>query len=401
MREHSVPSLPLLRAFNAVAEQNSMTKAASVLHRTQPALTLSIGKLERLLEVSLLDRGRSGAHLTSAGTLLSRRTRRMLDRLDAAFAEITGAPAGASWPDRITDAQARALAVLADHGTIEASAEAVGVTAASLRRTIQSLERLVGKTLLQPVSHGVGMSKLGAEVARRTKLALGEIEAAIEEIEIAHGRIRSRIAIGVVPLSATRLLVLAINGLLAEYPDASVTIAHGSYDPLLDDLRSARIDMLYGVLRLPAWTDDVKEEPLFFDPYVIAVRKGHPLNRVRRLSLDVLASYDWIAPKLGTPRRQNLQRMFAGCARRPKISIETSSLDVQRSLLLSSDRATLLTRHEMEAETATGGLVALRFDPRVVRGHDGVATRIDWHATPVQSRFLELLRMHCRDPSET
>ncbi len=399
MREPSMPSLPLLRAFNAVAETNSMTKAASVLHRTQPALTISVGKLERQLGVTLLERGRSGAHLTAAGALLAHRTRRMLNRLDEALVEVSGGPVGGDWPDRITDVQMRSIAALADHGTIEQSADRIGVTPGSLRRTIQLLERLVGKTLVQANAHGIGPSKLGAELARRTKLALSEITAAIEEIEIARGRIRSRIAIGVVPLSATRLLTLAINGFLAEYPDASIAIAHGGYEPLLDDLRSARIDMLYGVLRLPSGTTDVKEEPLFFDPYVIAVRTGHPLTRLRRLNLEVLASYDWIAPKPGTPRRQNLQRMFEDCAWQPKVAIETSSLDVQRSLLRSSDRVTLLTRHEMEAEAASSGLAALQFTPRVIRGHDGVATRTDWHPTPVQSRFLELLRIHCCTPS--
>ncbi len=399
MREPSMPSLPLLRAFNAVAEHKSITKAAASLHRTQPALTISIGKLERLLGVSLVERGRSGARLTSAGILLSRRMRRMLDRLDAALAEIAAIPDGVSWAKRITDVQARSIAALADCDTIEQSAVEIGVTAVSLRRTIQSIERLVGKSLVQPVARGIGPSKLGAQLARRMKLALGEIAAAIEEIEIARGRIRSRIAIGVVPLSATRLLTLAINDLLVEYPDASVAIAHGSYEPLLDDLRAARIDMLYGVLRLPSWNDDVKEEPLFFDPYVIAVRKNHPLTKLRRLTLNALARFDWIAPKLGTPRRQNLQRMFEDCSWQPKIAIETSSLEVQRSFLLSSDRVTLLTRREMEAEAATSGLVALSFAPRVMRGHDGVATRIDWLPTPVQARFLELLRVHCRDHS--
>ncbi|CAN0461677.1 unnamed protein product, partial [Phaeothamnion confervicola] len=236
----------------------------------------------------------------------------------------------------------------------------------------------------------------GGELARRTKLALSEIAAGMDEIEIARGRIRSLIAIGVVPLSATHLLALAINDLLEEYPEASVSIAHGPYDPLLDDLRSARIDLLYGVLRLPSWSRDVQEEPLFFDSYVVVVRRGHPLTRLKRLRLDDLANFDWIAPRAGTPRRQNMQRMFASSAKRPKIAIETSSLSVQRALLLSSDRVTLLTRLEMDAEAAMGALVPLSYVPHVERGQDGLATRKDWQPTPVQSRFLELLRRRCR-----
>ncbi len=397
----ALPSLPLLRAFHSVASHQSLTRAASALRRSQPALTISIAKLERQLDVSLLDRGRSGAHVTQAGAILLRRTQRMLDRLEAAFAHLDSTAGAARWQDRISDAQARCVASLADHHTIERSAEALGITAASLRRTAQSLEQLVGRTLLQPIAHGLGTSRLGSEVARRTKLALGEIAAGIDEIEIARGRFRSRIAIGVVPLSATRLVAMAINDLLQEFPAASVSIAHGPYEPLLDDLLSARIDLLYGVLRLPAGHSEVKQEPLFFDPYVIAVRRGHPLTKCRQLLLDDLARYDWIAPRIGTPRRQNLQLMFEACSRSPKVAIETSSLNVQRALLISSDRVMLLTRHEMDQEAAIGDLVSLSFVPPVVRGHDGIATRIDWHPTPVQARFLEFLRTRCRQPSSS
>ena len=393
---HSLPSVPLLRAFDAVARTRSLTRAAAVLRRSQPALTIAMAKLEKGLDVGLLERGRSGAHLTEAGRILAHRTSRMFDRLDTALLDAAGAIEEQHLSDLFTDAQVRCMAALADHATVERAAEAIGITTASFRRTLQSLERLLARALLQPVVQGLGPTRQGAELARRVKLAVLEIAAGIEEIEIDRGRIRSRIAIGVVPLSATRLLSAAINDLLADYPEAGVTIAHGAYDPLLDDLRSARIDLLFGVLRLPEGIGDVIEVPLFLDPYVVAARKGHPLAGSRRLKLEDLARYDWIAPKTGTPRRQNLERMFKGYGVTPKIAIETSSLNVQRSLLLSSDRVTLLTRQEMEDQTSRGSLTALSFTPAIERGHDGIAMRRDWQPTSVQRKFLDLLVRRCR-----
>jgi DNA-binding transcriptional LysR family regulator len=209
-------------------------------------------------------------------------------------------------------------------------------------------------------------------------LALREIEDAIDEIDIAHGRARSRIAICVVPMCASPFLSRAVNDLLSEYPEARIVIEHGSYDELLDDLRSGRIDMLYGVLRLPAWVHDAKEEPLFENPYVIAVGRDHPLTGLKRLSLEHLAQHDWIAPKPGTPRRRCLQQMFEHAACSPRIAVETSSLHVQRALLTSSDRITLLTRQEMEQEASLGFLVTLPFFPPKTRAPDGLVTRSDW-----------------------
>jgi DNA-binding transcriptional LysR family regulator len=258
----------------------------------------------------------------------------------------------------------------------------------------------LGRPVIQSTADGFALSKIGAGLARRIKLALREIEDAIDEIDIAHGRARSRIAIGVVPMCASPFLSRAVNDLLSEYPDATIVIEHGSYDEILDDLRSGRIDMLYGVLRLPAWVHDAREEPLFENPYVIAVGRDHPLTRVKRLSLEHLARHDWIASKPGTPRRRCLQRMFERASCSPRIAVETSSLHVQRALLTSSDRITLLTRQEMEQEASLGSLVTLPFLPPKTRAQDGLATRSDWQPTAIQARFLDLLRLH-RPRSDT
>jgi len=334
MPQRAIPSLVLLRTFHAVAKLASLTKASDLLKRSQPAVTFAISKLEREIGTALLERGRTGARLTADGELLERRAARMLDRLDEALREAGSVPpVGLRWSSSITDAQARCMSALADNPVIERAAESLGVSPASLRRTAQSLQRGLGRPVIQSTADGFALSKIGASLARRIKLAFREIEDAIDEIDIAHGGARSRIAIGVVPMCASPFLSRAVNDLLSEYPEATIVIEHGSYDELLDELRSARIDMLYGVLRLPAWVHDATEEPLFENPYVVAVGRNHPLTRVKRLSLEQLARHDWIASKPGTPRRRCLQQMFERAASSPRIAVETSSLHVQRALL--------------------------------------------------------------------
>src|SRR4051812_22063782 len=65
-----------LQAFAAVARAGSFTRAAKVLHLSQPALSRRISSLEEELESSLLVRGRSGVLLTEPG-------RRLLDFVEA------------------------------------------------------------------------------------------------------------------------------------------------------------------------------------------------------------------------------------------------------------------------------------------------------------------------------
>jgi DNA-binding transcriptional LysR family regulator len=59
-----------LHVLMAIVQAGSMSRAAQLLHTTQPAISRSIADLERTIGVRLLDRGRHGAELTAYGRAL-------------------------------------------------------------------------------------------------------------------------------------------------------------------------------------------------------------------------------------------------------------------------------------------------------------------------------------------
>jgi len=67
-----------LRAFLAVADTGSFSRAAEQLHLTQPAVSKRIQSLETQLGVRLFDRVGKRVHLTDAGRLLGPRARALL-----------------------------------------------------------------------------------------------------------------------------------------------------------------------------------------------------------------------------------------------------------------------------------------------------------------------------------
>lgn len=68
-----------LEAFLAVARHHSFGQAAAELGLTQPALSISIRKLETTLEVSLFDRFRRDVRLTDAGRLFHDYAQRIIN----------------------------------------------------------------------------------------------------------------------------------------------------------------------------------------------------------------------------------------------------------------------------------------------------------------------------------
>ena len=75
-----------LRYFEAIAEAGHLGKAASKLHRSQPALTGCVRRLEATLGTALFERVGRGIRLTAAGEALARRARRPEIVADAARA---------------------------------------------------------------------------------------------------------------------------------------------------------------------------------------------------------------------------------------------------------------------------------------------------------------------------
>ncbi|RTZ67223.1 MAG: LysR family transcriptional regulator [Aquificaceae bacterium] len=82
-----------LQVFHAVARLLSFTKAADVLHMTQPAVTFQIRQLEDQFDTRLFDRAHNKVTLTEAGHMIFEYTERIFEQyaeMDNAVRELTG-----------------------------------------------------------------------------------------------------------------------------------------------------------------------------------------------------------------------------------------------------------------------------------------------------------------------
>ena len=70
--------LRVLGYFLALAREGSITKAADVLHITQPTLSRQLSQLEEETGVVLFERGNRSIRLTGEGLLLQRRAEEIL-----------------------------------------------------------------------------------------------------------------------------------------------------------------------------------------------------------------------------------------------------------------------------------------------------------------------------------
>jgi LysR family transcriptional regulator of gallate degradation len=403
MDKVAVWSLRHLRVFEMVARLQSVRKAADAVRLTQPVVTQAIAKLESQLDTVLFERRSNGTYLTPAGAILAARVRRMFEQIEAALVGV-GVPSGSrqsvsSIAERITRTQIRAFAAIANGPAIE-GAEQTGISQSSLFHTARELERCLGISVLQKGAAGLAMTEEGTNLARRLLIAMREVECGVEEIRADADQRGGQIRIGAMLLAGSLLLAPVLNDLTKCCPNARVEVRTGDVGYLSGALLRGEVDFVVGLCG-SVESDKIEQELLVALPYVLAVRRNHPLTKKAKIELADLEEYELIAPSRQAARRDAFDRLVASFAKVPLANIQASGLSTVRSLLSGSDRLALLTRFELEHESVSGALIALPFGPIEPAHSLGVARRSNWKPTPLQMRFLELIRGHAKAISQT
>jgi len=388
-------SLRQLRLFEAVGESNSVRRASDLCSLSQPAVTQSLSKLERHIGHVLVERSASGSFLNEDGKIFHARTARLFKQAIEAIRTIgpeTEAEA-ATILNRLTRAQIRTLVAVCDHGRLSQAAEALEITAASLQRAACDLEANVGQPLFYRTAMGVLVNPKGLQLGRRLKLALQEIELGLAEIEDAHGISQRQIVIGAMPFGGSVLIAAILERFIQAHPGAAVRILSESAGEVIDRLKSGEVDLVVGLLPEEK-NPDLACEPLAETPYVVAMRRGHPLSMRGRAALEELQQYDWIVGTKGSSRRAVFDRLFEGLPQ-SKWRLITGAIPIIRYMLQQSDRLTLMTSYELLHEPS---LAAVDLDVPVEAPSMGLITRTDWKPTRLHSAFVDLLREFVAQP---
>ena len=390
-----LPSPRHLRVFEAVARQQSFTRAAEEVRLTQPAITQAVAKLEALVGRQLLERAPGGASVTDFGQKYLVRTRRFFQHIESALTEISAPEDSANLVTRmfrITRTQIRCHVAIARSPSFAQAAVDAGISQPSLHRAARDLELNLGVSLYRNSSSGMVPTEAGRSLARWFLLSLGEMRAAAEELSTAEEAEPDVITIGVQMLDPAPFLAAVMESFTRSHPDCSIRVVNSTYDDLLQRVRLGLVDFIVGVLR--DGSPDLHTQPLFPDPYVVAGRRGHPLAGLDRVTAEELLQYDWIVPNPGAPRRKAFDQFFREAERAPRTSIESHSYATIRATLCEGDRLAILTRSELLADERLGVLQSLNAAPLHPTPVIGFATRDAQPSGQRVQAFMTLLQDH-------
>lgn len=399
------PGLPLplkaLRSAVAVATHGSAARAAPVVSKSATSITRDIQWLEKTLEMRLFERHPRGMAPTAAGRVLVAGAARALQRLECGAtgtlpADAHGGPASQQRFSRFARlASARLLQVLiaiAETGSAALAGRRLCLSQAAVGQALRDLRHLAGAALVEPGARGVRLTETGTILVRRVKLAALELRIAAEEAASLRGMPRGRVTIASLPYPSVELVPHAATACLRRHPQIQVAVIDGTYDSLIEQLRSGDIDMIVGTLR-PSAFDDVEQEPLLDDTLCVACRAGHPYAAMERLELGDVLPASWIAPLPGTGARTAFDAAFRSARLEPPVvRLEIHNPLAVHAVLLASDHLALLSVRQIRSDIAAGRLAALPIALRDARRPIGLTRRRDGAQSPVFMALRNELR---------
>lgn len=394
----SLPNIRHMRVFLETVRTGSVSQAADRCSLSQPAATQAIARLEAEVGTPLLVRRARRFTTTPCGALFVRRVEAALGHLLAgARLSLRGARPGPGkrrpYDRLVTSAQVRTLIAVASTGSFTLAARALGLSQPTVHRAARSLEDIAGVPFFQATASGVELSAAAQAFVTGAKLAQSEIRQGLEEISKQLGDDQGTFVLGSLPLARTSIVPRAVHALVGATQGVQVQVIDGRYPELLRGLREGDLDCLIGALRFPAPADDVIQETLFHDELAIVAHPRHPLAGRAGLTLDDTLAYPWVAPPKSTPAGSYLFETLR-IDQRPQtpVRVVSSSLVMLRGILAEGDYVSIISRHQISVEEASGHIVALDILLTNSSRAIGLTYRSTWRPTELQAQFLDHLR---------
>jgi LysR family hydrogen peroxide-inducible transcriptional activator len=183
------------------------------------------------------------------------------------------------------------LVALADHGHFGRAAEACFITQSTLSTQIKKLEDFLGVTLFDRSLKRVTPTPIGREILAAARSIVEESERIRELAKHAQNPMARTIHLGVIPTLGPYYLPHALTLVHKKHPDLRLLLREEMTPQILEHLQDGKLDA--GLLAMPVTDDNLRVEPLFYEPFHAAMPAGHALAK-----RDVLKVADIMSEKL-------------------------------------------------------------------------------------------------------
>jgi DNA-binding transcriptional LysR family regulator len=259
--------------------------------------------------------------------------------------------------------QLAAFCAVVERRSFSLAAERLGVTQPAVSLQIRSLEKRLGRRLLDRSGRRVEPTEAGLRLYRSAQRMLALEEQLLEEVTGDDGgALTGRLRLGASSGPGGSVLPLLLCEFQRANPGLAVALSVHDTQTVVELVAERELEL--GVVGAARRHRAVVFEPFFRDEVVLACPPGHPLAD-RTVALEELRDGPLIVMQEGAGVRQVIEDELRGTGVRLRDlapSLELGLQESARSAVLAGYGVTFISRAAVEADLAAGRLAAARVE---------------------------------------
>lgn len=217
------------------------------------------------------------------------------------------------------------------------------VTQPTLSMQIQKLEETLGVLIFDRSKHPVVPTVIGLEIIEQARTVLKESMRLREIVEETKGQVTGELRIGIIPTIAPYLIPLFLTTFLEQYPGIKLILNEMPTEQILSQLKLDQIDA--GILVTPLAEPQIKEVPLYYEPFVAyASPKSAIFGREKLSPKEMDLSEIWLLSEGHCMQSQVINLCYERNKQQltPNFEYRAGSLETLRKMVELNNGATLL-----------------------------------------------------------
>jgi len=186
--------------------------------------------------------------------------------------------------ERPTLRQLEYFTAVAERSSFSKAADSCYVSQPALSAQIAQLEAVLGVRLFERNRRGVQLTRAGRELVPGAKEILESCDRFAQLAQSFGAPLSGPLRMGVIPTIGAYLLPRVLPAVSRAYPNLQVYLREDMTDRLLEQLHEGKLDLL--LLAIDLDLGNVATQPLFSDPFVLAVPESDELAQLDEVSLS-------------------------------------------------------------------------------------------------------------------
>lgn len=186
----------------------------------------------------------------------------------------------------MTITQLQYVLAVAEHRNFTLAAEKSFVTQPTLSMQVQKLEDRLDIQIFDRSTKPITITEAGRKIVEQARNIVQEAARIQDIVDQEKGFIGGTYKLGVIPTVMPTLLPMFLKTFTSRYPEVHLIIREQSTESLIENLMEGHLDA--GIAATPLDNENLVERPLYYEPFVAYVPKGHRLNSSGEISPEDL-----------------------------------------------------------------------------------------------------------------